>query len=127
MQLVPYVLEESVEVLLQEVLLAPQDVAPLDEHVVRSYENVIEFLQACRLGQFVQDLPRILMQLSEQVAHLIQVVDFLGEEGLQSLAMSSELLVDCLHLRDELLHLPVVCVVLLRQSHIHHALVVLAV
>ena len=127
MELVSNVLEKSVEIFLQELMLISQDIAPLDHHVVGSDEDFIEFFEPSGFGQLIQNLPGSLMQLCKQVSHFIQGIDFLSVQILKRLAVSSQLFVCGFHFGDKLFHFSVVCIVFFGQFDVDHSFVVFAV
>jgi hypothetical protein len=53
-EIIPHVLEESIEILLNDLELAPQEVPPLDQHIVESHESVIKHLQPLGLRNTIQ-------------------------------------------------------------------------
>jgi hypothetical protein len=127
MEFVSDVLEESVEIFLQEIMLISQDIAPLDHHVVGSDEDLIEFFEPSGFGQLIQNLPGSLMQLGKQVSHFIKGIDFLCVQILKRLAVSGQLFVSGFHFWHKLFHFSVVCVIFFGQFDVDHAFVVLAV
>lgn len=118
-EVVPDVLEEGVEVLLDDLELPPQQVPPLDHHVVQGHEGGVQLAQPLGLGRPVEHLPRLFVQLSAEVAHLVEGVDFLDLQVLQRLALPGQALVQPLYLGDEALHLLQVGPGLSIEEHLH--------
>lgn len=104
MEIVADVLEEGIDVLLDYLELSAQDVAPLDRHVVEGDVQTVQLAQPACPRNAVQHFPRLLVQLSEQIPHLVQGVHFLGLDVLQRLALPGHLLVQPLHFRHQSFH-----------------------
>jgi len=56
MEIIANIFEESVEIFFDDSKLSPEEVTPLDEHVVEGNKSVVEFSQAIRFGDAVEYL-----------------------------------------------------------------------
>ena len=118
-EIVPDVLEESIEVFLYDLELSPDEVSPLDGHVVQSNVEFVQLEKTLGFGHAVEHLPGLFMELSEQIPHLVQSIHFVGLQSLQSLSLPSDLLVEFLDIRDHFPHFLQIGLVLKVEVYSH--------
>ena len=56
MEIIANIFEESVEIFFDDSKLSPEEVTPLDEHIVECNKSVVEFSQAIGFGDAVEYL-----------------------------------------------------------------------
>lgn len=119
MEVVSDVLEEGVEVLLDDLELASQQVSPLDHHVVQGHESGVEFTESFGFGSSVEDFAGFLMQLCAEVAHFVEGIDFLDLQILQSFSLSGQTLIQPFNFWHKPLHFLQVGPSLSIEQHLH--------
>lgn len=96
-QVVSDVFEEGVEVLFDDLELSPDEVAPLNRHVVQCNVEIIEFGEPASFRYAVEYIFRPFVQLSKEIPHFVECIYFVSLYDLQCLPLPSDLLVKSFH------------------------------
>jgi hypothetical protein len=98
------VFEECIEVLFEDLMLHTDEVAPLDGHIVQRYVELVHSIETLGFRNSIEHFSGSLVQFSEEVAHFVESVDFVGLDGLECFSLPSYLFVDPFHFGHQFTH-----------------------
>jgi hypothetical protein len=102
MKVVANIFEESVKVLLNNLVLRPDEVSPLYRHVVEGYEQLVQFVDTSSLRDTISQVSASFMKFSKQIAHFVQSINLVCLNSLESFSLTRDLFVQSFHFRHKL-------------------------